>query len=139
MVVGRAGVAGGQPVAHLADGHARRQVAEPGAAGGGRHHRAEEHLLAEPGHEVVRRGAQHETVDEVGMAPPQELGDRSAEGVPDGDDGAGAELLEQHGGVVGAVGQGESPRESECPGRDRGGRERAPGTGHRARRTPRTS
>ena len=102
---GRAGRWLGQPAAELAVRQAGRQLAQPGAAGGRRHHRTEQHLLAHPRHEGVRRRRQHQAPDLVGVALPEELGDRATEGVADGDDRAGTELVDQGGGVIGAVGE----------------------------------
>ena len=48
-------------------------------------------------------GAQHQAVHQFRPAPVQQLGDRAAHGVPDGDAAVDLELFEQHRRVVGAV------------------------------------
>ena len=57
---------------------------------GGHARQGQRHAVAEDADRAVelgrdrkpgRRGAQHQTVDQLGMAPPQELGDRAAHGV----------------------------------------------------------
>ena len=55
----------------------------------------------------ARRRAQHEPVDEIAVAAPQQLRDRTAHRVADRDDRAGAELDERRRAVVGAVGEPE--------------------------------
>ena len=67
-------------------------------------------------HEARARRAQHETVDEIAVAAPQQLRDRAAHRVADRDDRAGAELDERRRAVVGAVGEAEDPSRRAGPG-----------------------
>ena len=86
-----------------------------------------------------RRRAEHEAGDEVAVAAPQQLRDRAAHRVADGDHGPGAELDQRGRAVVGAVGEAEHAPASGCPARGRAGRARSPGSARRACRRPGTS
>ena len=68
---------------------------------------AEQDRLTRRATERATRRAQHETGDDVAVAPPEQLGDRPAHRVADGDHRADAEHVDERGDVVGAVGEAE--------------------------------
>ena len=87
-------------VAHRAGGQAHHLR-------GGRNHLGQE-LATRPQAEVARRGAEHQARDLVRMAPPGELGDRTAHAVADGDEALDAQGLGRGGRVVGALTEAEA-------------------------------
>ena len=83
--------------------HTRREAGGPGQ----RSHAGEHQPLVPRGREGGGGGAQHQTLDPLGMAVPDELGDGPTHRVADRDDPVDPELVGQRHGVVGAVAQAE--------------------------------
>ena len=79
------------------------------------HRGAEDVALAPAGHEPVRGRAEDEPRDQLGVAPPQELGDEATHGVADHDHRAAPQLVDEHRQVVGAVLEPEPAPRPDAP------------------------
>ena len=80
----------------------------------GAHERDEDHPLAKARDQARAGCAEHEARHEVAVLAPQQLRDRSAHRVADGDHRACVEVTKQRGGVVGAVAQLEPLRRADA-------------------------
>ena len=83
---------------HARDGQRQTEGTETGEA----------HAVVHAAAEVAAGGAQHQPLDAVTMAPPEQLGDRATHRVAGGEEAVDLEDIGQRGDVVGAVGEPEA-------------------------------